>query len=280
MTCFAGVARPFLKWAGGKQQLLAQFEPLFPGQMNRYFEPFVGSGAVFFYLWSTKRVGAGVQLSDNNPELINVYQVVRDGVDELIAHLYEHQARHSREHYYAVRGQDRNGATLSQVERAARFIYLNRTCYNGLYRVNSRGHFNTPMGSYKNPRVVFADELKAASAALASVNLAVQPFDRMVEIAARGDFVYFDPPYDPLSKTASFTSYTADHFADREQERLAAVFRQLSERGCRCMLSNSYTPFILELYRDFRIDLVQANRAVNSVASRRGPINEVVVRNY
>ena len=280
MTRIAGAARPFLKWAGGKQQLLTQFDPLFPGCINRYFEPFVGSGAVFFHLWNMQRPGGRIQLSDNNPELINVYQVVRDGVDELIAHLQNHEARHSREYYYEVRVQDRNGAPLGKVERAARFIYLNRTCYNGLYRVNSRGHFNTPLGSYKNPRVVFADELQAASAALSSVSLVVQTFDRVVEAAAHGDFVYFDPPYDPVSKTASFTGYTSASFTDQDQERLASVFRLLSEMGCQCMLSNSHTPFILHLYRDFRIDIVKANRAVNSVGSSRGPIAEVVVRNY
>jgi DNA adenine methylase len=280
VTCIAETARPFLKWAGGKQQLLTQFEPLFPSQIHRYFEPFVGSGAVFFHLWNTKRLGAEIALSDNNPELVNVYIVVRDQVEELIVHLARHQSLHNREHYYSVRAQDRSNQPMGKVERAARFIYLNRTCYNGLYRVNSRGHFNTPMGSYKNPRVIFAEELRAASAALSSVNLIVQTFDHIVEAVADGDFVYFDPPYDPVSKSASFTGYTSDRFDNLDQERLAAVFRQLSDRGCQCMLSNSCTPFILDLYRDFRIDMVTAKRAVNSVGSRRGPISEVVVRNY
>jgi DNA adenine methylase len=278
-------AKPFLKWAGGKQQLLAQFESLFPSAnsdraFGRYFEPFVGGGAVFFYLWSRNRLPRYVFLFDNNEELINTYLVIRENVEELVRLLATHQRRHSREYYYKIRKQDRQDVALSDIERAARTIYLNRTCYNGLYRVNRKGQFNVPIGSYENPKVLYEETLRSASLALQSVSIAATDFETVLDYAQAGDFFYFDPPYDPVSKTASFTGYTAGDFGDEDQRRLARVFRRLSERGCLCMLSNSYTPFILELYRDFRIETVQAIRAINSDANRRGNIKEVVVLNY
>jgi DNA adenine methylase len=274
-------ARPFLKWAGGKQQLLAQYKPIFPPHFERYYEPFVGGGAVFFHLWNTQRLPAEVYLFDHNAELVNVYQVVRDSVEALIEQLNHHQRNHGEKYFYQIRALDRNpGRNLSAVERAARTIYLNRTCYNGLYRVNSQGQFNVPLGSYKNPNVVRADVLRAASAALRGVTVESRNFQSVVDLAQRGDFFYFDPPYDPLSKTANFTSYTAGAFDDDDQRQLAQVFAALTEIGCRCMLSNSHTPFILDLYRAFRVEIVQAGRAINSKASRRGPVDEVLVLNY
>lgn len=273
-------ARPFLKWAGGKQQLLAQYEPYFPAGFARYLEPFVGGGAVFFHLWNTGRLSGQVFLCDSNAELINAYVVVRDRVDEILGLLAIHKERHSREHYYETRNLDRDGGDLSDVERAARTIYLNRTCYNGLYRVNSLGQFNAPLGSYENPGIVYEDALRAASAALKNVGLAVGGFERSLDLAEKGDFVYLDPPYDPISRTASFTAYTANSFRDEDQRRLAGVFSRLSERGCLCMLSNSYTPFIMELYGGFRVEVVRASRAINSDANGRGSVKEVVVLNY
>jgi DNA adenine methylase len=275
-------ARPFVKWAGGKAQLLKQFEPYFPSpaRFGRYCEPFVGGGAVFFHLWNSRRLADQVFLFDSNDELINAYQVVRDQTDDLIACLAVHQARHCRDYYYQVRELDRRSNNLSAVERAARTIYLNRTCYNGLYRVNSQGQFNVPMGSYRNPRIVREAALRAACAALQGVYVEKRGFDSIVELARPGDFYYFDPPYDPVSRTASFTSYTAATFRDEDQRRLAAVFGQLSRKGCLCMLSNSYTPFIVELYREYRVEIVQAGRPINSDAGGRGTINEVVVLNH
>ncbi len=273
-------AKPFLKWAGGKQQLLAQYEPYFPAHFCRYFETFVGAGAIFFHLWNTGRLPSGAHLLDNNEELINVYKVVRDRLEELIAALVIHRERHCKAYYYEIRDCDRQGVPLSDVQRAARTIYLNKTCYNGLYRVNSRGQFNVPLGSYKAPKIFEEDALWAASVALQDVALEVRDFRSVVALAQAGDFFYFDPPYDPVSKTASFTSYTAGSFRDQDQRELADLFAQLTERGYLCMLSNSHTPLVRELYGRFRIEIIHANRAINSNASGRGAIEEVVVLNY
>ncbi len=274
-------ARPFLKWAGGKQQLLSQLEPLFPQKFTRYIEPFVGGGAVFFHLWNRARLPEEVYLFDSNEELINTYRVVRDQVDELIELLTAHRQNHSREYYYSIRNLDRQPTNrLSAPERAARTIYLNKTCFNGLYRVNSKGQFNVPMGRYKNPAILNAELLRAASRALYNIHLEVLDFRRLPGISRPGDFFYVDPPYAPISKSANFTSYTRGSFDDADQRELAHVFRELTDNGCYCMLSNSYTPFILELYRGFRIEVVQANRAINANANRRGRVKEVVVVNY
>jgi len=269
-----------VKWVGGKQQLLSQFEEYFPTTFRRYFEPFVGGGAVFFRLWNTHRLPKQTFLFDNNAELVNAYLVVRDKIDELMETLAFHKKRHDKKYYYKVRGLDRKELKLSDVERAARVIYLNRTCYNGLYRVNSRGQFNVPMGSYINPQILHADVLQAASASLQGVNIELRDFRSIVDFAQAEDLFYFDPPYDPLSKTASFTGYTSDSFGEEDQRELARVFARLAEKGAFVMLSNSNTPLILELYRKFRIETVRAKRAVNSDANGRGFIQEVVVLNY
>lgn len=273
-------AKPFLKWVGGKNQLLAQFEAYFPSNVKRYFEPFVGGGAVFFHLWNSGILPAQVFLFDNNEELINTYLVIRDKLDELIERLRIHKKKHSKEYYYKIRSLDRQDIELTDTERAARTIYLNKTCYNGLYRVNRKGQFNVPMGSYKNPPILNEDVLENASQALQNVSIEVKDFREIVDIAQPGDFFYFDPPYDPVSSTASFTSYTASNFGDEDQRDLSAVYTQLAQKGCLCMLSNSYTPFIRELYQEFRIEIVYAKRAVNSDANGRGAIKEVVVLNY
>ena len=274
--------QPFLKWAGGKGQLLDQYEPYLPRTpMRGYYEPFVGSGAVFFHL-HRRGLFETTCLSDLNTELLTCYRVVRDHVEDLITRLREHKARHSRDYYYAVRSRDRDPswADAWPVERAARLIYLNKTCYNGLWRVNSRGHFNVPMGRYVNPGIANADRLRAASRALQGVELAISGFETVTEKASSGDFVYFDPPYHPLSKTASFTSYARDDFGEDDQRKLARVFAALDRRGCRVMLSNSDTPFVRELYHGFRIETVTARRAINSAKGKRGAITEVVVLNY
>jgi len=308
-------ARPFLKWAGGKQQLLAQFEQYLPTNFKRYFELFVGGGAVFFHLWDTGRLPTHHQLPvgscqlaatirnpqstirnrhevflfDNSEELINAYKVVRDNLEELVSLLAAHREKHSREYYYAIRDLDRHSDQLavgswqladSGVERAARTIYLNKTCYNGLYRVNAKGQFNVPMGSYKNPKILHEDVLRAASAALQGVTIEARDFRSVVDLCRPGDFVYLDPPYHPLSSTASFRSYTAASFGDDDQRDLADVFRQLTEKGCLCMLSNSYTPFIMGLYRDFRIETVNAIRAINCNGQGRASVREVLVLCY
>ena len=273
-------AKPFLKWAGGKQRLLSQYEAYFPPDFKGYIEPFLGGGALFFHLWNTYRLPHRSFLSDNNEELINTYRVLRDQVDKLIELVAIHKQNHNKEYYYKIRSLDRQDVKLDDVERAARTIYLNKTCYNGLYRVNSKGQFNAPMGSYKNPKILYEETLRTASAALQEVCLEARDYRTIVEFVQAGDFCYFDPPYDPVSKTASFTGYTAGSFRDEDQRQLAELFAELDKKDCLCMLSNSYTPFILELYQHFRIEIAQAKRAINSDANGRGNINEVVVLNY
>lgn len=272
-------AAPFLKWAGGKQQLLPRFTELFPKDFKRYIEPFVGSGAVFFHIASLYRPRKSI-LSDINDELIVTYRAVRNSVEKVIKLLEEHKRHHDKDHYLEVRRQ--RPLQLSQSQRAARLIYLNKTCFNGLYRVNSEGQFNVPMGSYDVPRIFDPEKLRAASRLLRDVKLETWPFERTLQVARAGDFIYLDPPYHPLSSTSSFTSYSKDSFGVEDQERLAEVYRKLHERGCLLMLSNSATSFIRRLYDhpDIRIETVMARRAINSKSSGRGAIEELVIRNY
>jgi DNA adenine methylase len=262
---------PFLKWVGGKGQLLEQFRDLLPAPFGRYFEPFLGGGAVFFSLAPPTAV-----LSDVNGELIDCYRAIRDSVEDVIEALGAH--RYEKEHYYAVRSLD--PMALALPERAARTIFLNRTGYNGLYRVNKRGLFNVPFGRYSNPRICHSENLRACSRALAGVETVCGGFADAVASATRGDFVYFDPPYVPVSTTANFTSYAAGQFGSADQERLADVFARLAHRGVLVMLSNSDTPAVRDLYRGFRIERVAAARSVNSNPEGRGKVAEVVVRSF
>ena len=273
------IARPFLKWAGGKTQLLAQFEALYPqrSQVKRYLEPFVGSAAVFFHIRKFFEPDA-IVLADSNAELINAYRAIQQDVEKVIRLLARHKKTHGKEHYYRVRALQPEGRTAA--ESAARTIYLNKTCFNGLYRVNARGGFNVPIGRYDDPPILDARNLRAVSKALQGVELRESHFRDTLEYARSGDFIYFDPPYQPLSATALFTSYTRNSFGMVDQEELAAVFRQLSEQGCRVMLSNSDTPFIRRLYRGFDLRTVDARRSINSNGKRRGTIPEIVVLNY
>ncbi|MFQ6013898.1 MAG: DNA adenine methylase [Anaerolineae bacterium] len=276
-------ATPVVKWAGGKGQLLEQFGPLFPSHFNKYIEPFVGGGAVFFYLRNEGLIADGVILNDLTQELMTCYEIIRDRVDELIEELRHHEVHKTEKSYfYEIRGWDRKTDfnERSPVERAARTIFLNRTCYNGLYRVNSRGQFNVPFGSYKNPTICDEDNLRAVSQALQGVELRSEDFERCVEWAGPGDFLYLDPPYHPLSETASFTSYTRDDFDKDDQRRLAEVFRQLDRKGCIVMLSNSCTSFIRQLYVDYRQEVVSATRAISCKGDGRGSIPELVILNY
>ena len=247
-------AQPFLKWVGGKAQLLNQFDNFFPAQITRYFEPFIGGGAVFFHL-KHKFPQMRAFLRDINPELINAYQAVRDFPNELMRRLDAHSARFrvNREiYYYEVRAQH-TLAKREVVERAARMIFLNKTCFNGLWRVNARGEFNVPIGSHKDPNLYAEENILAASRALEGVHLEVQDFRVTIGETRRGDFAYIDPPYVPVSLTASFTSYTKEDFGVEEQNELHAVSASAAARGARLMLSNSDVPFIRRLYRDFQI---------------------------
>jgi DNA adenine methylase len=269
----------FLKWAGGKLQLIEQFENLFPADFCNYYEPFIGSGAVFFYLKSKSKPNK-VILSDTNEELINCFAVVRDKPSELIEVLLNHRKRHSKQYYYEMR--DLESERLDSVCRAARMIYLNKTCFNGLYRVNSKGEFNVPFGDHKNPSIFNRNTLYRASQMLQDAVLRVMTFDKVLDFAGKYDFVYFDPPYIPLSKTSSFTRYSKSEFSIKEQNQLSEVFRALDSMGCFVMLSNSDHSLIRELYRDYdkNIVVVRAKRKINSVGSKRGAINEIVVTNY
>ncbi|MAQ13821.1 MAG: hypothetical protein CMN30_03390 [Sandaracinus sp.] len=272
---------PFVKWVGGKRRLLPQLEPLMPAgvERRRHVEPFVGGGAFFF-----ARAPQNALLCDVNPSLVSTYEAVRDDVDAVIRALGALARRHGKERYYAVRERYNAARTgerpASQSSTAAMFIYLNKTCFNGLHRVNRKGEFNVPMGRYKNPRILDVDRLRSASAALRSAEITCEGFEGLLRSAKPGDFVYLDPPYEPVSRTASFTNYAKDGFSQDDQRRLRDVYAALDRRGCKLMLSNSDVPFIRELYAEWKIDVVQAARAVNSDASARGKVAEVVVRNY
>jgi len=264
--------RPFLKWAGGKNGLLRQYQPYFPKEFRTYFEPFLGGGAVFFHLLPEKAF-----LSDINFELVNAYQVVVFDLDKLISLLTEHQSNHSPEYYYQIRGC--NPGDL--IEKAARFIYLNKTCFNGTHRVNKKGEFNTPIGRDRNGHsqyVCDVDGLKSASLALRkSAYLDTSDFTLVGSTAEKGDFVYFDPPYHPVSETAKFTSYSANGFDKCDQIALAAVFKSLAERKVKVMLSNSDCPLIWELYKGFEIVSINATRSINSDGQKRGKVGEILV---
>lgn len=264
--------RPFLKWVGGKGQLISQYEPFFPTAFLTYYEPFLGGGAIFFRLLPRQAV-----LTDINPELVNVYCTVRDRVEAVIQHLEIHQRRHSQTYYYDVRANP--GKTA--VEKAARLIYLNKTCYNGLYRENSKGQFNVPMGRYKAPKICHPELLRAVSQALKQTQIAEQPFDSVLKLAQTShDFVYFDPPYYPISLTSRFTEYNRYAFSEADQIRLRDTFAQLAARGVKVMLSNSDCPFIRNLYQGFNIHPILAARSINSNAEKRGKITEVLVTSY
>jgi DNA adenine methylase len=243
----------------------------------------VGGGALFFHLYRQGQLaGKDVILVDRVEELINAFRVVQNQVEDLIVELQRHEAhKQDPDHFYWVRAWDRQPgyALRSDIERAGRFLFLNRVCYNGLYRVNRRGQFNVPFGRHHNPTVCDAANLRAASQALQGVTLVAGDFVRCLDWARRGDLVYLDPPYHPLSDTASFTSYTASSFGREDQQRLAGLFRDLDRRGCRLLLSNSNTPFIRELYQAFDQVLVEASRAISSKGSGRGPIPELLVMN-
>ena len=267
----------FVKWAGGKKQLLEQFKPFFPEKIERYFEAFVGGGAVAFYLLKTHPEIKKIFLSDINEELVLTYDIIKNNLEELITLLKEYKKKHNKEFYYQIRSQDVK--TLNKVEIASRFIYLNKACFNGLYRVNSKGGFNVPIGSSKNPLICPEEDLRQISKFLQKDDIKVKQFYEAVKEAKEGDFIYFDPPYYPLKK-ASFTTYTKDKFLDKEQEHLAKVFRELDKKGCKVMLSNSDTQFIRDLYKGFNINIVKASRMINCDGSKRGKINELVITNY
>jgi len=282
-TLFTKQYQPFIKWVGGKRGLLEQILPLFPKKFNNYYEPFVGGGAVFFELFSKGLLkNKKIILSDINSELVNSYNIVKNNPFELIAKLEKYKEQHSKEFYYQIRELDRKEdyKNLSNLERATRFIYLNKTCFNGLYRVNKKGYFNTPIGSYKNPNIVDHNVILSASEALQNVIIKHQSFKEILKETKKDDFVYFDPPYYPLNETSNFTSYDSNCFLEDEQFELFEVFEKLSDKGVKVVQSNSDTKFIKDLYKDYNVKIVHANRFINSKSNGRGKITEVVIRNY
>lgn len=273
--------KPFIKWVGGKRQLLNQFKSLglyppinFNPKVNSYFEPFVGGGAVFFDLLPENAI-----LSDLNNGLVTTYNVIKNDVDSLIQDLKKH--KYEKEYFLKVRSLKTE--ILSNIEVASRFIFLNRTCFNGLYRVNSKGEFNVPFGKYKNPLICDEVNLKRVSKSLKNVKIINQDYKKVSNDAKKGDFIYFDPPYYPINATSSFTSYTKENFIEKEQMELRDLFKNLSDRGCFVMLSNSDTPFINSIYQEIgvaKINSIQAGRSINSNSNKRGKISEVVITNY
>ncbi|WP_017658855.1 DNA adenine methylase [Baaleninema simplex] len=276
------LAQPFLKWAGGKRQLIPIIKKYIPRKYTQYYEPFVGAGAVLFSLQPAKK---SIVINDTNSELINCYKTIRDNPEDLLNLCKQHESNNSKEYYYRLRGRDRQPGfeKLSSVERAARIIYLNKTCFNGLFRVNSQGQFNVPYGDYANPVVADPAVIKAVSTFLnqRSVTIDRGDFEDSVSKAKKGAFVYFDPPYHPISDTSSFTGYSINGFGEIEQKRLKSVCDELSDRGCHVLVSNSNAPFIRELYGDSRYEIVEvrASRSINSVGSKRGKIGELLIYN-
>ena len=273
-------AKPIVKWAGGKSRLLGELLARVPRRVKTYAEPFAGGAALFFALASERARGARsfehAVLADRNEELVACYRAVRDDVGAVIDALGGFH--HDRDLFYEVRAQTTSGMT--DVERAARFIFLNRTCFNGLWRVNSGGQFNVPFGKYKNPRIVHEDALRAASRALAGVHLCSSDFAEVTHELGRGDFAYLDPPYVPVSRTASFTAYAKDGFSAGDQERLARELRAMKRRGVKAMLSNADTPLTRELYDGLACHLVRAPRSISCDGGTRGDAGELVVTTW
>jgi DNA adenine methylase len=273
---------PFVKWAGGKSQLMPQIIRLMPSRFARYFEPFLGGGAVFFH---TTSINSNAFLSDINMDLINAYKIIRNHVEELITALKYHQTEYNKSpkrYYYQLRDTTK---VLNKIENAARFIALNKTCYNGLYRVNKNGIFNVPIGRYKNPLICDTDNLQKMSILLrqSASYLGVTDYKKiLVEKASKDDFVYLDPPFHPISNTANFTSYTNNGFTFEDQKELAIVFKELTRRGCKLLLSNSNTEEIRSLYSDFShlTEVALVNRSINAVSSKRIGHKELLIRNY
>lgn len=270
-------ARPFIKWAGGKGQVLPAITAVMPSRMRTYYEPFLGGGAVFWHI-ATRRQFERAVLNDWNQELVDTYTAIRDHAEALIHALHEHKKKawNTREYFKEIRDQD--PGSLELIARAARMIYLNKTCYNGLYRVNKRGHFNTPFGKYKNPGLLDTGNIRACSQALnRNVTLLQGDFTAVFADAGPQDVVYFDPPYVPVSETANFANYTKDGFSMSDQHRLAICFKNLAEKDVSCLLSNSDTESVRKLYEGFEIIPVQVKRNINSKAKGRGHVPEVLV---
>jgi DNA adenine methylase len=273
--------KPYLKWAGGKRQLLPEIRKYIPSHINTYYEPFLGAGAVLFDLQPQKAV-----INDYNTQLVLTYKVIHEHIDELVETLYTYQQNNNEDYYYQIRALDRNVAEfekMADVAKAARLIFLNKTCYNGLYRVNSQGLFNVPYGKYKNPLICEEAVLRAIHNYFNNnmIEICNGDFADAVKTANSSSFVYFDPPYHSPNNT-NFTGYQANGFGEAEQVRLRDTYMALTERGVKCLLSNSDTEFIRDIFTDDRLNIitVQAKRAINSNSAGRGDVNEVLIKNW
>lgn len=273
------ILSPVVKWVGGKRQLLDDIIPLLPDNFSTYVEPFVGGGALLFETQPKKAI-----VNDLNHELINLYKVIKDNPNELLLLLEEHELNNSEEYFYQIRALDRSESydQMSDIEKAARIIYLNKTCYNGLFRVNQSGQFNSPYGKYKNPNIVNKPVVLAMANYFQNNNITLLNGDYKIALKKlrKGAFVYFDPPYMPISSSSSFTGYTENGFDKKQQIELKEECDKLNSRGIKFLLSNSDHPFIRDLYKDYEIITVRAKRSINSNSNKRGEINEVLVRNY
>ncbi len=273
-------AKPFVKWVGGKTQLIPELTKRIPEIRGRYYEPFLGGGALFFHIQSELNSSQGC-ISDINSDLIAAYKAVKNSLQELIDSLQEH--RYEKDYFYEIRELDRKPeySTLTEVKKASRLIFLNKTCFNGLYRVNKKGQFNVPFGSYKNPSIFSEENLLACSQALQKTEIHNVSFETIASTAQPGDFVYFDPPYIPLNASSNFTEYNQNGFDLKSQQMLRDVCLALDERGVNFLLSNSSSPLVYELYENhFEIELVDASRAINSKGNKRGKVKEVLIKNY
>jgi DNA adenine methylase len=276
------IARPFVKWVGGKARLIPELSKYFPDKYNAYYEPFVGGGALFFSLQPKV-----AHISDLNSTLIATYKIIKsdvqsliDALNEIQTHYYQLSDIDEKKKYYLSLRDEFNQLHSDDFRKAVLLIFINKTCFNGMYRENSKGGFNVPFGKHDKPKICDADNLKAISKSLTKTEIKCSSYEEITKSAKAGDFVYFDPPYHPLNPTSSFTSYQAGGFSARDQEKLRDEFKRLSELGCKVMLSNSDAPLINELYADFNINKIYAARSINSKGDGRGKILEVVVTNY
>ena len=274
--------KPFVKWAGGKRQLLAELEKNFPKQFGTYFEPFLGGGAVLFDLLA-KKPNLKCSVSDLNSDLVLAYVTIRDKLGRLIESLENHSKNYhkdSTDYYYEVRKQE----PKTQIEKVSRLLFLNKTCFNGLYRVNSKGKFNVPLGRYTNPNIVNRENLTTASKFLQSekIKISCRDFESILKDAKKGDFVYFDPPYQPVSDTANFTSYTHRDFTEDDLQRLADLANQLNSKGVHILLSNSNTKIVKKMFssKKWKVKEIAVNRAINSNSQKRTGHKEVLIKNY
>ena len=276
------VPKPFVKWAGGKRQLIPILNENLPKRFGAYYEPFLGGGALLFHVIS-KHPHQDCNISDLNSDLVLTYTVIRDNVEDLIVSLKKHAKSYekdSKSYYYYIR----ENHPRSAIEKASRLLFLNRTCFNGLYRVNSKGKFNVPLGRYTNPNIVNADNLYAVSKILNSnpVQIRCRDFESIIDDVKSGDLIYFDPPYQPVSKTANFTSYTNKDFTHEDLTRLFRLCEKLNEMGCKVLLSNSHSDVVSKMFskKPWNIAKIEANRSINSNSKNRKGHYELLIKNY